>query len=197
METVFLETDLKDIDKNIWQLLAQGVQSFKAPFHTGVVATVHDQLPQLRTVVLRRIDTAGKILYFHTDIRSPKVSQLLQQPLMSWLFYDGPLRMQLRINATALVHTDDAVADHGWQSSRLPSRLTYTSSSPSGTILFSPELIDLNRTEVEPEFLHLARKNFCVVETSVHQLDWVFLHFTGNRRAMFDYRTGERQWIQV
>lgn len=197
MDDFFLQNDLDTIEASLWKLLLESVKSFKAPFHTGVVATVHQQQPEVRIVVLRHADAENKKLVFHTDIRSPKVPQLQLQPQMSWLFYDKDIRMQLRLAATAVVHTNDEVVNEAWEQARLASRLTYTTSSASGTVLSEPELINLNRTEVEPESIAIARRNFCVVETTVQQMDWVFLHHAGNRRALFNYNTQEFQWIQV
>lgn len=197
MSSVFLQFDLPSIEACLWQLLAESKKSYKAPFHSGVVATVDAQWPQLRTVILRRVDVAARKLFFHTDIRSPKVAQLKQQPGMSWLFYEADLRVQLRMQATATIHSDNQIANEGWEQSRLASRLTYTTSSPAGAVLTTPELIDLNRKEVEPELIEIAWKNFCVVETTVHKMDWVFLNKDGNRRALFDYNNHNYQWIQV
>lgn len=197
MNVVFLAYDLEKIEKEIWQLLEQSAQSHKAPFHSGVVATAEDGLPQMRTVILRRAEAEVGKLYFHTDVRSPKVMQLKQEPRMSWLFYNAELRVQLRLQATAVVHYDDEVANHGWEHSRLASRLCYTTSSAAGTLLATPELINVNRTEVEPELIEIAWKNFCVIETVVQKMDWVFLNKEGNRRALFDYSSNNYQWIQV
>ena len=197
MDDLFLQYDLSAIESKVWELLQESVSSFKAPFHTGVVATIDEQQPELRTVVLRHADAQQKKLFFHTDIRSPKVNQLQMQPQLSWLFYDKDIRMQLRLIAIAIVHLDDEVANKAWEESRLSSRLTYTTSSASGTILSTPELIDLNQKEVVPELIDIAWKNFCVVETTIQQMDWAFLHHSGNRRASFHYNTNQFQWIQV
>lgn len=193
----FLQYDLQSIEAGLWKLLLESVKSFKAPFHTGAVATVYEQRPEVRTVVLRHADVVQKKLFFHTDTRSPKVPQLQLKPQVSWLFYDKDIRMQLRLVATAVIHTNDEVANEAWEQARLASRLTYTTSSASGTILTSPELINLNQTDVEPELITIARNNFCVVETTVQEMDWVLLHHTGNRRALFNYNTQQFQWIQV
>jgi 3-hydroxyisobutyrate dehydrogenase len=125
------------------------------------------------------------------------VQQLQLHPQISWLFYEKDIRMQLRLTGTAILHADDEVANDAWEQSRLSSRLTYTTSSASGTVLVTPELINLNQKEAPEELIDIAWKNFCVVETTIHQLDWVFLHHSGNRRALFDYFTNQFQWIQV
>ena len=75
-----MEFDLSSIDAHLWQLLRQSEKSYKAPFHSGVVATVDEQLPQLRTVILRKVDVAARKLFFHTDIRAPKVVFLQNDP---------------------------------------------------------------------------------------------------------------------
>ncbi|QNA46374.1 pyridoxamine 5'-phosphate oxidase family protein [Lacibacter sediminis] len=193
----FLQYDLQAIEVSLWELLLESVKSFKAPFHTGSVATVYEQRPEVRTVVLRHADAEQKKLFFHTDTRSPKVRQLQINQQLSWLFYDKDIRMQLRLAAVAVIHTNDEVANEAWEQARLASRLTYTTSSASGTILTAPELINLSQTDVEPELITTARNNFCVVETTVQEMDWVLLHHTGNRRALFNYNTQQFQWIQV
>ncbi len=197
MTDVFITYELEHIEKKVWQLLEQSVKSYKAPFHSAVVATIKDQLPQVRTVIVRRVDAFAKKICFHTDIRSPKVEQLNKQSAVSWLFYDAELRVQLRMQASATVHYANDVANDAWEHARLSSRLTYTTSSAAGAVLSSPELIDLNRKEVEPELIEIAWKNFCVVETIVHKMDWMFLNKDGNRRALFDYHNNNYQWIQV
>jgi len=197
MGDLFLQYDLQAIEAALWKLLLESVKSFKAPFHTGAVATVFENRPEVRTVVLRHADAEHKKLFFHTDTRSPKISQLQQEPQLSWLFYDKDIRMQLRIAAAAVIHTANDVANEAWEQARLASRLTYTTSSASGTILSAPELINLNQTEVEPVLITTARNNFCVVETTVQEMDWVLLHHAGNRRALFNYNTQQFQWIQV
>jgi 3-hydroxyisobutyrate dehydrogenase len=192
-----LKFDLTAIDEGVWQLLQQAVGTYKAPFHNAVIATVNGDVPDVRTVVLRRVVSTERTLFFHTDTRSPKIKQLQEQPMLTWLFYDAGLRMQLRCYARAVIHTNDAVADFGWEHARLPSKLCYTLATAPGTLLDEPDLIDLNRKEVEPELLETARSYFAVVETKVDSLDWVFLHHQGNRRAYFDYLKGSFQWKQM
>jgi hypothetical protein len=136
-------------------------------------------------------------LFFHTDIRSQKIKQIKENPWVSWLFYDEKSKLQLRLYATAIIHTKDAVTDYGWEHSRLAGKLTYTTSSPSGTELDAPELINLSIKEADEALLETARNHFCVVETIVNKMDWVFLHLSGNRRAIFNYENGFKTWVQV
>lgn len=197
MEEQFLSTNLSQIQETVWTLMEQGTKSYRAPFHYGTIATVHNQIPELRTVILRRVQAATRQLFFHTDIRSKKTGQIKNNPQVSWLFYDEKLRIQLRMYASAALHTTNEIADYGWEHSRLASKLSYTTSSPSGTELQEPELINLNVKEADEATLKTARSNFCVIETKIKTLDWVYLHHSGNRRALFDYEAGTEKWIQV
>jgi len=197
MEDVFLQTDLKRINKDLWDLLNKAVGSFRAPFHQAFIATINGILPEVRTVVLRRVLTEEKQLFFHTDIRSPKVAQIREHPEISWLFYDPELRIQLRCYGLSSVHQQDALAEWGWEHSRLSSRLCYTNQEPPGSIVEKPELIDLNRKQVSDDELENARQHFSVICFRVYRMDWLYLHHTGHRRAEFDYRSNHFRWKQV
>lgn len=197
MEDVFLSDDLQMIEQAIWRMIANAVQSYKAPFHAATIATVDGEQPSLRTVILRKTDTNTRVLSFHTDIRSPKVQQLQKHSSISWLFYDPSLRIQLRCYGHASVHYKDEIARLAWGASRLSSQLCYTNANAPGTILSQPELIDLSRKEVAEPELEEAFCHFSVISTVVHHMDWVFLHYKGHRRAIFNYSTGLFQWAQV
>jgi 3-hydroxyisobutyrate dehydrogenase len=194
---LWFDLDLKKINTYCWQLLRDGVTSYKKPFHFGVFITMSDIFPEARTVIVRSVDEEKKIIRFNTDIRSPKVRQLQENPNVSWLFYDSSLRIQLRCKAFASVHTGDEIADEGWRQARLNCKLTYTSPNTPGVILDEPFLLDLNRTDVSEFELNEARKNFSIVQTRVVSMDWAFLHYQGNRRAFFDYQNHHESWIQT
>jgi hypothetical protein len=196
MEDLFLQDNLSMIEQSIWEMLGRGVNSFKAPFHQGVVATVYHNHPELRTVVLRDVETSMRMLRFHTDIRSAKILQLNNNNQICFLFYDSDLRIQLRCSGIATVHHLDAIAEKAWKKSRLPSQLCYTNLLPPGSVLSEPLLIDLNRKEVEEGELVLAYENFAVVNTEINKIDWVYLHHKGHRRAIFDYHLNAFHWVQ-
>ncbi len=197
MSDIFLQDNLDQVEKQIWDMLEKGVPSYKASFHYVSVATIAYDKPELRTVILRDVDVKNKEISFHTDLRSPKVAQLKNNNAVSFLFYDPETRMQLRCSGKATLHYKDAHAELAWGKSRLPSRLTYTNILPSGADLPAPDLIDLNRTEVSEEELEKAYDNFVVVTSKINQVDWLFLHYKGHRRALFDYVKNSFQWKQV
>ena len=197
MNNIFHDNNLEEIDAQIWELLVQSSNSANTPFHQGNVATINNNIPEQRTVILRSVDASQKILSFNTDIRSLKIEQLKINNSVSWLFYDKTLKVQLRMYARAIIHRNDAVAELAWEKSRLSSKMCYTTQQKSGSFIDSPELIEVNRTDVKVELLDFARGNFAVVETQVYAIDFVFLNRNGNKRAYFDYESNRFQWRQV
>ena len=197
MNNTFHDNNLEDIETQIWELLVQSSNSANTPFHQGNVATINNNIPEQRTVILRSVNASRKILSFNTDIRSLKIEQLKINNSVSWLFYDKTLKVQLRMYAKAIIHRNNAVAELAWEKSRLSSKMCYTTQQKSGSFIDSPEFVEVNRTDVEVELLDFARGNFAVIETQVYAIDFVFLNRNGNKRAYFNYETNLFQWRQV
>jgi len=197
MTDVFLQDNLELVEEHIWIMLEKGVSSYRAPFHYVTVASIDHDRPDLRTVILRDVDKGRREISFHTDLRSPKVTQLKKNSAISFLFYDAENRIQLRCSGEAVLHFKDARAELAWRKSRLSSQLCYTNLLPSGSDLPAPELIDLSRTDVSDEELEKAFANFLVVTSKINEIDWLFLHHKGHRRVKFDYLKNSFQWKQV
>lgn len=194
--SVFAGDDFLTIEESIWRLLEEGVSSYQSIFHTGVVATISNQVPHVRTVVLRGCDTTDKLIWFHTDMRSPKVEQIRCNTAVSWLFYDPALGLQLRMAGCAMVYYNTTLTDRTWENSRLSSKMCYTTSSAPGTIIDNPETILFNSTEQKEDELLRAKDRFGVVYTKVEQIDWLYLHHQGHRRGLIDYTTNRHSWLQ-
>ena len=69
------------------QDLYSAVKDAAHEYHLFTVATSVNNIPELRTVVLRDIDLDNYKISFHTDSRSPKYNQLIKNSLVSALFY--------------------------------------------------------------------------------------------------------------
>lgn len=185
---------------SIWEALQQGARFRTHAFHTGVIATISNGAPQARTVVLRKVLPESRTLIFHTDYRSKKISELTQNPNISWLFYNPEVRVQLRLSGKAILHHDSDLANLQWKNTKLFSRRCYLSIAPS-SILTKPEsglpesLLRRNPTIEESE---AGRENFTVVETRIQTIDWLWLNSSGHRRAKFVWQeNGEKiaNWI--
>jgi pyridoxamine 5'-phosphate oxidase len=197
IDTVFLSENLEDINAKAWELLQSGITSYKAPFHNGTFCNVQNGCPTARTVVIRNVDVQQRQIVFHTDVRSPKIEMLNVSKNISWLFYDESLRLQLRMQGIAQVHTTGATLQQSWNAAKTSSQLTYSVPHAPGKLLTSPSLINLNDKNPSEETLLLARKNFAIVVTTISLLDVVFLHYTGNRRAIFNYENDTACWAQA
>lgn len=197
LTTIFESEELTAIEQKIWSLLLDGVKSYKNPFHNGTVANIQEGLPELRTVILRRVISEDKKLFFHTDIRSPKVNFLQNNNRISWLFYDEGLRLQIRMQGSARIHFNNEISAAGWEASRLSSQLTYSIEHAPGTVLETPIPLNINEKNPSDDVIAFSASNFSVVETQIEKADIVFLHHQGNKRAVFDYTNDSFTWVQA
>jgi len=181
---------LDAIEAEAWTLLEAGGRSFRAPFHSGQIASIGADGPNVRTVILRGADAAGRRIWCHSDRRSPKFAELAADPRVAWTLYDEGSRLQFRAWGHARLHHDDAVAEERWATTVLNSRRVYQvldapgSTSPLPTAGTPPELDDGRWTI---DFSERGRAHFAVVETVVQRLEALYLHHAGHRRASFRY----------
>ena len=182
------DDDLEEILQAAWRLLADGVTDRRAPFHTPCVATVDGGgLPSVRTVVLRAVDPAARLLRFHSDLRSMKVAALRGNPHIAVHGYDAGRKTQLRLTGAARVHADDALAEDAWRGSRPFSRACYRVSPGPGSPIVDPSGAF---TPEDRGDLKQGRENFCAVVVRVDALEWLYLSAKGHRRARFDWHDG-------
>ena len=138
--------------------------------------------------MLRNFLEASRIIEFHTDIRSPKVTQLHNNPQVCLLFYDPALRFQLRVTATATLHNNDAIAHESWRTMRESSRSTYTVGVGPGGLLDANELPENPVFQAENGATAFA--NFVAVRCEFHEMDLLELHPSGHRRALLQWVVG-------
>jgi pyridoxamine 5'-phosphate oxidase len=191
---------LDDVLNSSWRLLHKGVRDFRHPFNRSALTTINGNMPEVRTVILRGFSEKDRTLICHCDVRSPKVSQILESPNASWLFYHPKKWIQLRLSGTATVHTDDNTAESHWKKVRQTSRINYCAEIPPGSPTEKPTsgLPEFLRDKASKLFDHSeARKNFAVIVCTFDQMDWLELKLTGHRRAKFhweDNRMGS-SWV--
>lgn len=191
---------LDDVLTNSWALLYNGVKNFRHPFYKAALTTLDGDQPKVRTVILRQFSENERTLICHCDARSPKVSQISDNPNVSWLFYHPKEWIQLSFSGTAAVHTKDQVADAQWETVRTASRINYCTQLPPGSMTKEP-------TSGLPESIHekkaalfnkaAARQNFAAVICRFDKMDWLRLKLTGNQRAQFSWSQNrvEASWV--
>ncbi len=184
------DVELADIPALAWAMLADGAASGRAAFHTPVLATLGDRGPEARTVVLRAAEPDTRVVVCHTDQRSPKVAELDSRPVVAWVFYDREAKIQLRLRGHATLHHRDELAAARWHASRPGSRTCYQNPYAPGAGVGAPEL-----ALPDPDSDGYA--NFTVVQCTVDDMDWLYLHAAGHRRARFEWRSGRwhGRWV--
>lgn len=177
---------LSDLDAALaqaWSLLEQGASDRRSVAHTPTLASIGLQgEPTLRTVVLRGCDRQEQIVLIHSDRRSPKFAELMRDPRCALHIYDPGQKMQLRVQARASLHADDAIADQDWADAQPMSRLVYGVREAPGSVIADPAAaVDglADASEVE------QRRHFVVIRLQIESLEWLYLAASGHRRARF------------
>ena len=173
--------NLEDTLDYAWSLLARGVKNRKSAFHTPTVATIGiDDVPHLRTVVLRGCDVEQQRLRFHTDKRSAKVLEISAKPDAAIHCYDAGLKIQLRLGVE-LKMIDGTGFDEAWTATRPMSRECYQVTTAPGTPIEDPyeAIFDASTTQD-------GEINFAPVAAEVKTMEWLYLAAKGHRRAYFD-----------
>ena len=174
-----------DLDGSLveaWRQISRGVSDRKSGFHTMAVATNGlNGAPQLRTVVLRAVSVAERSLTFHTDRRAGKVAELEADPRIALHFYVVQAKLQLRLAGKATLHRDDDIMEVAWAATRPFSRECYRVTPDSAAPIGNPDEAEF---ELDDEG---ARQNFCAVRVVVDELEWLYLHSVGHRRARYTW----------
>lgn len=172
--------DLDGSFAELWRLLADGAEHGRSGFHLPALATLSEEGPRLRTVVLREADRASGTLRFHCDRRSGKAAELEARPACALSAYDGAAKIQIRIEGRATLHTDDREAEAAWAGSRPMSRVCYGADPAPGTLLPAGDAYTLPD---EGEAARIGRPHFCAVRVEAQRLDFLYLDRRGHRRA--------------
>jgi 3-hydroxyisobutyrate dehydrogenase len=189
---------LTDLEKDTWNRLVNGAVKSRDPLHTPCVATHSGNDISLRTVVLRKAVPETRELRFHTDTRSKKWQELTLNPTISALFYDAADRIQIRVQGRAELHFNNDLTTNAWLKTSLSSRRCYLTN-------FDPSSFTDNPTSGLPEHIEqenftleeseIGYQNFGIVSIQVQNIDWLWLHHAGHRRAYFDYVNERNQWM--
>ena len=190
-----------EIFEEIKTNLTRGVKDRKHAFHNPVFCNVdQDGGVDSRVVVLRKFDPINMILNFHTDYRSPKVSNLKQNNKSMFVFYDHKLKIQMRIKTTSIINYQNEIAKEMWDKTKLLSRKCYlTSKDPSSLTTLPEDGIPEHLIGKEPEFEESEKgyKNFTVIENKINEIDWLYLEISGHRRLnlLFQNNKPQFQWL--
>lgn len=180
---------LDESEKKAWSLFEDGVSDRKSYFHTPIVISKSNKgVAKPRTMVLRKVNRGLLELQFHTDKRSLKVREIASDNLGAVLVYDMEYKIQIRIEAEFRIVEDLHIIQKRWSGMRDMSKECYAVGKPPGTKISDPTRL---------ESLGDGADNFAILSASVLQMEWLYLCYKGNRRALFDYRLGEcaKGWL--
>ncbi|VWB92444.1 pyridoxamine 5'-phosphate oxidase [Burkholderia arboris] len=167
----------------VWSCLESGVSMNRSPFTMLQAATLGlDGAPKVRTIVLRQVSRADRVLSFHTDARSEKVAELRRDPRISIVANDLDALVQIRAEGVASICEDEAQRRAIWESSRPHTLLLYRAPLPPGTVIDSPEEAQIDGTAPTGD----GYENFCLIRMTVTRIDWLELARAEHRRAVFD-----------
>ena len=192
--------NLDKVYLKIWELLNVGLQNRDLPFHIPIFICGDKNKSDGRIVVLRGIDEKEKKIWFHSDIRSNKIKIIKTHPEATLLFYDKSEKIQLRISGDTKINYQNHISENSWKKTAHMSRQCYLGNKSPGSDASLPtsgltdNVDNLKYTKEESE---IGYKNFCVIETFVKSIEWLYLAAKGHRRAYFSLKNNslEKKWL--
>lgn len=126
-----------EIWKSISHELHRGALDSKHPFRYFNLGTIGKTGPEIRTVVIRSINTNLEF-YIFTDFRSEKVSELSANLSATLHFYHPGKRVQIRIKTKTEIHHQDEVSKSFWTKVQDEAQKAYTSTLAPSTSISDP-----------------------------------------------------------
>lgn len=179
------KSDLLEIYKREQKQLVKSVKEGSNPYHIFTLSTIKDDYPELRMVVLRKVNLNPFQIFFNSDVRSPKYSQLKNNKFCNILFYNQVRKVQLRFQCSVNIHYKNNTAEKAWDKTALQSRKCYMAPFNPSTKLnkWHPNIpIDCITRDPSAEESELGYNNFMHVELNIIKADILELHYNGHIR---------------
>lgn len=159
--------------EEIWKTLVRATVDKKHPWRVVGFSTAGSQGPQVRSVILRGVDTAAHSLVFYTDRRSQKMTDIACDPRVALLFWNPRSNAQLRVCGIAAVETSELIVNSLWE--RVPeyARKDYATLSAPGALLGDGGLA---------YDLETSRSNFVVLSVKAQRIELLELKREGHVR---------------
>ena len=192
--------DLDKVYLKIWDLLKIGLKNRDLPFHIPVFICGNQNKSDGRIVVLRGIDEKDKKIWFHSDIRSNKIKILKSNSEASLLFYDKNEKIQLRIIGNTKINYKNDITRKSWEKTVHMSRQCYLGDKAPGSNTLNPTsglTSNVDNLKYTLEESEIGYENFCVIETFIKSIEWLYLAAKGHRRAYFSLKNNslEKKWL--
>ena len=189
---------LNKILEQVWKAIKDGVKDGSSSFHISTISTINLQgYPSSCSVVIRNLNQAKRIISFNTDTRSYKWKELETNSQLELHFYDSKLKIQIRISGTAILHYNDLEWENAWNKSEEMSKICYSSRFSPSSKIDDPMETDNLIKNIKREQIEKGKKNFGKINVKINKIDWLYLHHTGHRRALFKFHKNNigMSWI--
>ena len=189
MQPAYYE-NFDEIIKKIWSMLGDAIKNRSSQFRIPTFICGNQNDFDGRIVVLRRSNIDERLLQFHSDIRSEKISKLKSNNKAALLFYDKEEKIQVRAKVECIINHKNKVTEESWSKTAHISRKCYLVENGPGTETenptsgLKPELDNFDYTMEESE---KGYENFTVIQCKVISFEWLYLAAKGHRRARFEY----------
>ena len=192
--------NLDEVYLKIWKLLNEGLRNRDASFHIPVFVCGEKNKFDSRIVVLRGVSETEKKIWFHSDIRSNKVKVLKSNSEANFLFYDKSEKVQLRINGVSKINYKNDITLDSWKKTAHMSRQCYLGDKAPGSdvaVATSGLTENVDNLKYTIEESEIGYENFCVIETYIKSIEWLYLAAKGHRRAYFSLKNNslEKKWL--
>ena len=124
-----------------------------------------------RVMVLRAHNALQRTIRFHSDFRSDKVKELLDNPKTSIIGYDPALKTQIRLIGKSKIHHQNKNSLKAWNESQAISKKCYSVKDGS-SFKAKPEIYDFHMKDIK---LEDGYANFCTIEFAYHTLEFLYL----------------------
>ena len=184
--------------KEEYSELHKGLIVAKHDYHSFVLSTLRDNIPQSRTVVLRSFDKSVGTITFHSDIRSKKINDIKSNKNISALFYSKPRKTQIRVNGSALIEYENDNTKSTWDMMKPESKICYMGFYPPSKKmkLFDPNLPNISPYEIDDFHNSLGYKNFCRIKITFNNLEILKLNYKGHKRVNYIFRDElKAEWV--
>lgn len=182
--------NLEAFEQNAWRMLVRGSVDKKHAFNLVQIGTIGaGGTPQIRTVVLRKVDIDSRTIAFHTDIRSQKIVGM-DKPIAIHT-YDTRHLLQVRMQGIPILHHMDDKATQLYNQLHDGAAELYLSSVEPGKVISAPDapIGRLDRSE--------GLANFCWIDVQITDMEVLQLGET-HQRAHFTYGSGaSKTWIKA
>ena len=192
--------NLDKIYSKIWELLKLGLEHRDKSFHIPVFICGNESKFDGRIVVLRGINSKENKIWFHSDKRSNKIQILRSNSKGVFLFYDKDEKIQLRISGKTKINFQNEITKNSWKKTAHMSRQCYLGEMAPGSEVFEPTSglsDDVDNLKYSVEQSEIGYKNFCVIETFIQSIEWLYLAAKGHRRAYFTLENNfvKKKWL--